>query len=128
MFGMYLLSLSQQPFYSQTTRPFVRQTDCWGSKDSQLELNRPLLCLSLLVSGSLVDTHQRRDRSRASLSNLKDCPKINNRRLEPSHLTCPALCAIYTGRHNMMNHKALKKKLIIFPFFLPFIANGKGKC
>lgn len=90
MFVMYLLSLSELPYCSHATRPFLRQTDCCGSKDSQLELNRPLLCLSLLVSASLVDIHQRRDRSRASLSNLKDCPKINDRGFEPSHLTCPA--------------------------------------
>lgn len=93
------------PYCVQTNRLLFRHTDCCNSKGSQLELNRPLLCLSLLISGSLVDIHQRRDRSRASSGNPKDCPIINVTGLEPIHLTFLSSPTVHTVHHIMITSK-----------------------
>lgn len=90
-----------QKYYLTAAKPTV----CCS--DSRLELNRPLLCLSLLVSGSLVDTHQRKDRLRASSSNPKDCPIISATGLQSNRPTFLSSPTIYTALH--INLKALNK-------------------
>lgn len=67
--------------------PTNQQTDrgCCGSKCSLLEVNRPLLCLSLLLRGSLVDSHQRRESSL-----VKDFSLIKTQITVPTTLMFPS--------------------------------------
>lgn len=96
--------------------PTNQQTDrgCCGSKCSLLEVNRPLLCLSLLLKGSLVDSHQRRESSL-----VKDFSLIKTQITVPTPLMFPS-----TVLHCIMTHLKVPNNHFYFCniiFLLSFI-------